>query len=49
MESTGLAGRIQVSETTATLLRAGGCHSLEYRGKIAAKGKGELDTFWCAL
>lgn len=46
MESTGLPGRIQVSETTAALLRAGGCHSLEHRGKVAAKGKGELDTYW---
>ena len=23
-----------------------GVHALEYRGKVAAKGKGELDTYW---
>ena len=47
MESTGEAGRIQVSAATAELLRAGGgAHALRYRGKVAAKGKGELDTFW---
>jgi class 3 adenylate cyclase len=46
MESTGLPGRVQVSGTTAALLDAAGYHSLEYRGKVAAKGKGELETFW---
>ena len=29
-----------------TELRARGRHTLRYRGKVAAKGKGELDTFW---
>ncbi len=46
VESTGAAGRVQVSGITASLLRAAGTHSLEYRGKVAAKGKGEMETFW---
>ena len=46
MESTGQPGRVQVSATTAALLRDAGVHTLEYRGKVAAKGKGELDTYW---
>ena len=46
MESTGQPGRVQVSATTAALLRDAGVHTLEYRGKVSAKGKGELDTYW---
>ena len=29
---------MQVSATTAALLREAGVHTLEYRGKVAAKG-----------
>jgi Adenylate and Guanylate cyclase catalytic domain len=46
MESTGVAGRVQVSETTAQLLRDSAQFELEYRGKVNAKGKGTLDTYW---
>ena len=46
MESTGEMGRIQVSAAAEELLRAGGRHTLRYRGKVAAKGKGELETYW---
>ena len=47
MESTGEAGRVQVSGSTAEALRAAGApHALRYRGKTQAKGKGELDTYW---
>ena len=47
MESTGEANRIQVSCAAADALRAAGApHALLSRGKIAAKGKGELETFW---
>jgi len=46
MESTSIAGRIQVSAATATLLARRGEHALEYRGRVAAKGKGELETHW---
>ena len=46
IESTGEAGRIQVSEATAELLhQAGKQHWLTKRdGKITAKGKGELQV-----
>lgn len=46
MESTGVAGRVQVSETTAQLLRDSAQFELEYRGKVNAKGKGTLETYW---
>ena len=47
MESTGEAGRIQVSAATAELLRPTAArHALQYRGKVEAKGKGMMDTFW---
>ncbi len=46
MESTGEAGRIQVSAATEQLLRNAGRHTLAYRGKVEAKGKGLVDTYW---
>ena len=46
MESTGAPGRVQASEATARLLLASGMFSLQYRGKVNAKGKGELVTYW---
>jgi class 3 adenylate cyclase len=46
MESTGCAGRIQVSAATEQLLRNAGRHTVEYRGKVEAKGKGLVDTYW---
>ena len=48
MESTSLAGRVQISQSTAELLRASGKEKwFSPRGdKIHAKGKGELQTYW---
>jgi 3'5'-cyclic nucleotide phosphodiesterase len=48
MESTGKAGMIQISSSTADLLiEAGKRHWLKEReDKVNAKGKGELTTFW---
>jgi len=46
MESTGTPGRVQCSEATARLLQDAETFELEYRGKTAAKGKGEMDTYW---
>ncbi len=43
MESSGVASAIQVTGDTEALLR--GRFTLEPRGKIAVKGKGELDTW----
>jgi len=44
MESTGLPGRVQVSSATAQLLREQ--FDLELRGKVNAKGLGEVSTYW---
>jgi len=44
MESTGLPGRIQVTERVFERLRAS--HALEARGEIAIKGKGHLRTYF---
>ncbi len=51
MESTGMKGRIQVSETTADILRNSGKGSwLTKRiDQVNAKGKGVLSTYWVAL
>jgi guanylate cyclase len=44
MESHGTAGRIQVSEAAYELLRDE--FEFERRGRVAVKGKGELDTWY---
>ncbi len=44
MESTGVPGRVQVSESTHGLLEAK--YEFEYRGLVEAKGKGELNTYF---
>ena len=44
MESTGLPGRIQVSELTCSLLQS--TFVLEARGEIDVKGKGEMPTWF---
>ena len=48
MESTGMAGRIQVSHSTAHYLVAQNKeHWLQRReDSVAAKGKGVLETYW---
>jgi Adenylate and Guanylate cyclase catalytic domain len=49
MESNGAPNRIQLSEETAKLIQqAGKGHWLEERSdKVDAKGKGEMQTYWC--
>ena len=44
MESHGLAGKIQVSETTYELLKHE--YLFEERGQIEVKGKGCMKTYW---
>ncbi len=44
MESTGVPGRIQVSESSNTLLKD--TFELEHRGPVTVKGKGEMDTYF---
>jgi 3'5'-cyclic nucleotide phosphodiesterase/Adenylate and Guanylate cyclase catalytic domain len=48
MESTGIRGKIQISQETADLLMAAGkSHWLKGRDEaVVAKGKGELKTYW---
>ncbi|XP_045047608.2 guanylate cyclase 2G [Desmodus rotundus] len=46
MESSSLPLRIHVSQSTADGLLAVGGYSLQKRGTIAVKGKGEQTTFW---
>ncbi|MDY6785386.1 MAG: adenylate/guanylate cyclase domain-containing protein [Cyanobacteriota bacterium] len=44
MESSGQAGRIQVSQATYQCLK--GRYNLEPRGEIEVKGKGQMMTYW---
>ena len=44
MESSGEVGKVNVSETTHDLTSQ--YFNFEYRGKIAAKGKGEISMFF---
>jgi len=44
MESHGKPGCIQVTEATYTHLKDD--YILEARGKIAVKGRGEMNTYW---
>jgi class 3 adenylate cyclase len=44
MESSGVGMRVNVSAYTSAL--AGGEFDCEYRGKVAAKGKGEIDMYF---
>merc|ERR1712188_244442 len=45
MESTGMPGRIQVSEVTYEVLRADSSFVWEDRGSVEIKGKGEMKTY----
>ncbi len=44
LESAGEAGRVNVSAYTCELVRD--AFECEYRGKLAAKGKGEIDMYF---
>lgn len=45
MDSTGIINHIQVPAKTATILEQCG-YRVKYRGKIAVKGKGNMDTYF---
>jgi class 3 adenylate cyclase len=51
MESTGIRGKIQISEDTADLLQSAGKDRWIKRRdeKVVAKGKGEMQTYWLAV
>ncbi|CAF1192693.1 unnamed protein product, partial [Didymodactylos carnosus] len=46
MESTSMAFRVHVSESTAGLLEESGGFKLEYRGITEIKGRGNHKTYW---
>lgn len=46
MESSGMALRIHLSDTTARLLEGLGGYHLEARGQREVKGRGTMSTFW---
>lgn len=46
MESSGEVGRVNISEATYELVKDDTNFSLESRGKIKAKGKGEIEMFF---
>ena len=45
MESTSIAGRMQVSETTYELVRSQGEFEWEVRRDVEMKGKGKVETY----
>lgn len=45
MESSSVSNKIQTTGSTATILMKAK-YELAYRGKVAVKGKGEMDTYW---
>ena len=46
MESSGVVGKVNISQTTYGLLKEDNDFSFENRGKIKAKGKGEMEMFF---
>ena len=46
MESSGEIGKVNISESTYKLLRDDPDFTFESRGKIQAKGKGEIEMYF---
>ncbi len=46
MESSGEVGKVNISEATYELIKDAAELQFEYRGKVAAKGKGEMDMYF---
>lgn len=49
MESNGLVGKVNISHDTYILVKDEKDLAFEYRGKITAKGKGELEMYFVTL
>ena len=49
MESSGEVGKINISQSTYEMLKDDRQFSFESRGKIEAKGKGEMDMYFVSL
>ncbi|WP_138507401.1 adenylate/guanylate cyclase domain-containing protein [Spirosoma lacussanchae] len=46
MESSGLVGKVNISETLYDLIKDEECFSFEYRGQVHAKGKGDMGMYF---
>ena len=46
MESSGDVGRVNISETTYNLIKNDNYFAFQHRGKIEAKGKGEIEMYF---
>ncbi|WP_300687740.1 adenylate/guanylate cyclase domain-containing protein [Chryseobacterium sp.] len=46
IESNGMVGKVNISESLYLLIKNEDCFSFEYRGNIQAKGKGELKMYF---
>jgi adenylate cyclase len=46
MESNGMVGKVNISETLYELIKDEECFTFEYRGHIHAKGKGEIKMYF---
>jgi adenylate cyclase len=46
MESSGEVGKVNISQSTYVLLKDGPDFEFEHRGKVSAKGKGEIDMYF---
>ncbi|NND77886.1 MAG: hypothetical protein HKN39_06855, partial [Flavobacteriales bacterium] len=46
MESNGEVGRVNISQATYEILKDDTSFSFENRGKIEAKGKGEMEMYF---
>jgi len=49
MESSGTVGKVNISEATYELLKNDSQFSFESRGKVAAKGKGEMEMYFVSI
>jgi len=49
MESSGAAGKINISQSTYEIIKDNDNFDFEYRGKINVKGKGEVDMYFVYL
>ena len=46
IESNGIVGKVNISESLYHLIKDEDCFAFEYRGKIVAKGKGEIKMYF---
>jgi class 3 adenylate cyclase len=49
IESNGQAGKVNISKATYDLLKNDSVFTFEYRGKIEAKGKGEIEMWFVSM